>query len=59
MFIKLFNSNTLSILLQIHGQPQIHCQFCCKSMGNLRSMIKINGTNTWSSSDTNATVKPI
>ena len=39
----LSNSNTLSILLQMHGQPSItqHCQFSSKCMGNLQSMIKM------------------
>ena len=30
-----------SILLQMHGQTKRHCQFCCKYMGNLQSMIKM------------------
>ena len=41
MLTKLSNSNTLSVLLQIHRQPQIHCQFYCKCVGNLQSMIKM------------------
>ena len=65
--IYIWNSNVYKIIQLKYivnfvanpWQPQIHCQFCCKSMGNLRSMIKINGTNIWSSSDTNATVTPI
>ena len=38
---KLSNSNTLSILLQMHGQPSNIVNFFCKYMGNLQSMIKM------------------
>ena len=37
---KFSNSNTLSSLLQMHEQTQIHCRFYCKCMGKLKCIVK-------------------
>ena len=55
---KFSNSNTLSNLLQMHGQTQIHCQFYCKCMGKLKHIVKFVAghpqMHAWSKCDMNA-----